>query len=200
MRRLLLVLVATASLAGCLPPPPAYKDPLSGIMPIAASAVPQNAPVKVEQPAALIVSDNTEAFLQYATHSDQINKSAAFLVADNDALNDLDPRPVVSKVTALLKARYPQIELVDDMNAAQHANKRTVFVVDIKAVIGQIAGDATKVDITLLVFDPQRRAVSKIGGHGEVVMPFPATESLHFQEASAQALRQLDQTMTRYFR
>lgn len=199
MQRFLVLLLMTLGLSGCLAPPPAYKDPLSGIVPISASAVPLNASIKVEQPIGLIVSDNTESYIEYQKSNTQVAQQFNVNGLNDDLMRDIDPKTLVDSVVSLLRKRYPKITLVDDMNAAAHAGMKSVFVIDVQAVMGNYSGQTTTVDLTLLAFDQQVRPASKITGHGAYVIPFPA-DSLHFREAATQALQDLDQKMTRYFR
>lgn len=199
MRRFIPILAATLCLAGCLAPAPQYKDPLSGIAPISASVVPLNATIKVEEPIGLIVSDNTKSYIEYQKSNTQVFQQFNANGNYNDVMRDLDPKTLVDNVVALLRKRYPKITLVDDMNAAAHAGMKTTFVIDVQAVMGSHSGATTTVDLTLLAFDQQARPASKILGHGEYVIPFMA-DSLHFHEAAVQALQQLDQNMTLYFR
>jgi hypothetical protein len=200
MRRLLVILLLTAGLAGCLPPPPLYKDPLAGIMPVSPAVFPIDAPVTVEQPAGLIVSDNTELYLQYYIASDKaINGN--FGSPDDDIHRDMNPKFVVDRITYLLRSRYPNIELIDDMNAADRLRKKTIFVVDVQATFKQIAGQTTMFDFTVFAFDTQRRPVSKITGHGEAIVPLQTVaQNIGVQAAANQALQELDHKITASFR
>ena len=199
MRRLFLVLVATASLAGCLAPPPQYKDPLSGIVQTSASAVPPNATIKVEQPIGLIVSDNTEFYIEYQKSNTQVAQQLNVAGSNNGFMKEIDPQALVNDIVSLLRRRYQKITLVDDMNAATHSGLKTVLVIDVQAVMGNYSFQTTKIDLTLVAFDQQAQPISRIVGHGEYAIPYPAF-TLGFHEASAQALQQLDQNMTQYFR
>ena len=152
------LLAATLGVTGCIPPPPQYKDPLVGIVPISASAVPPNATVTIQQPAALIVSDNTEAYLEYQKSSNQVIQAMNVAGANNGIIRDMDPKSLIDGVISRLRKRYPQIALVDDMNAAASTQKKTVFVVDVQAAMGQIGGEITSVDLQVLTFDADRKA------------------------------------------
>jgi len=189
-----------AGLAGCgsFPPPVQYKDPLSGIMPVSTTAFTVDALVRVEQPAGLIVSDNTESYLQFEKGGDTAAHNYGPMTNDV-AVRDMNPKSFVDRIIYLLRSRYPNIELIDDMNAAARLGKKTVFVIDVQPVYGRYSGQTTKFDLAVFVFDSQRHPISKITGYGEAVIPYPATD-FRVKESSSQALQELDRKMSQYLR
>ena len=58
-----------------------------------------------------------------------------------------------------------------------------------------MTGATTSVDATFYIFDAQMNPVSKMSGHGEGTIPFPATTA-QIQPSTDAAVRQLDAKIT----
>ncbi len=189
-------LLLALALAGCAAtvPPPVYTDPFQGLVNQSAATVPADRPVTARQPLGLIFSDNLELYLRYVQVGDASLKSYGALT-NTTAVADLDPKFVAAHVITMLKAHYPDIELLQDFNQAIATGKKGVWLVDIQPVLGQRSGQTTTVDIAAYFFDERMQPVSRLSGRGTAVLPYPAWD-IGVQPATLAAVQQLDGKLT----
>lgn len=186
-----IALFAGAALASCAGvPPPQYQDPLAGLLNQSSAAVPVDAQVKLQQPMVVVLSSNFETYLQYAQKVDKSLKSYGALT-NSSAVADVDPKALGASVVAMIKARFADARLVDDLNDALKAGAKSVCVVDLQIFLGARSGDATRVEISTIFLDGQMRPVSKVTGRGAGTIPYPAW-TLALQPAIAASLRDID--------
>jgi hypothetical protein len=178
----------TSSATGSSGSAPVYSDPLAGLYNMPASAVPNDVAVDYYTPGASRTGrPATRAVLTMAVvpgaNYDRLRdyfdakKSSSFLGGSAD---DLDAKKTVRRVLDLLKERYPWIELMDDVAMAQQRNVSLTLVVDIRAMLG--SPNVAQIDV--IVFDEQRKPISRIAVEGRA--------GGSFQDALTQALAQLD--------
>lgn len=196
MKSGLCAFAAALLLAGCLSPPPVYTDPFQGLLHQSSESVPVDAPATVQRPVGLILSDNVEALLQNAKRDEATFKSFGPLT-NTVALADQDPKYIAGRLLPMLKSHYPDIELIQDFNEA--TAKKTVCLVDVKMVVGRGSFQKTTVDISIYVFDENRKPLTRIVGHGEGTVPFPATD-MRIQPSVDAAIQQLSQKMSALLR
>ena len=174
MLKRLLCTLAVLALAGCAaggngPPPPAYADAFSGLYNQSAAAVPADAPVQVQQPVAILFSNNVEKWFQYVKETNAYWASVIPSSLTNTAvIADNDPNFVGGRVLEMLKRRYPNSEYVGDFSKAVASGKRSAVLVDVLPKAMEPYGDrTTRVDIALYFFDANMNPVSRVTGHGE---------------------------------
>ena len=126
--------------------------------------------------------------MSVAAGIDNIN---AFLIPNKMAEKDITPDLLVARVIALLKARQPDLELVDDLNAVRARGKKSAAVVDVRGVLGQRSGDRNLIDLAVVFFDERLQPISRVTGQGVSVIPYPAFDP-GVTQAATQALQQLD--------
>ena len=127
------VVVIAASLAGCNYDP-AYVDALHGLANVPSTSVPQDVPVIVEQPVALVPSENSAMLLQSVKdYIDSTNGKLGKALMPDYEWADGDPQPMVDGAVNVLRRRYPKAELVDDLATAKKRGFRTTFVIDIQS-------------------------------------------------------------------
>jgi hypothetical protein len=192
----LAALAVVLTFAGCATPapPPAYTDAFQGLLNQSSTTVPPDKPVAVRQPLGLIFSNNVEVYLKYVQAGAEGMKAYGALT-NTTAVADLDPKFVAGRVVALLKAHYGSVELVPDFNQAVAKGQKSVCLVDIQVVPGQLSGETTNVDIVAYFFDDRMRPVSRISGHGSGVVPYPAWD-VRLQQSTDAAVGELDGKLT----
>lgn len=186
-----LAVAAVLGLAACGLPPPTYQDPLSGLLREPPGPIPSNAPIRARQPIVVVLSGNSEIYLTYVRDYDKFLEKWGNLSAERDA----DPKVMAASVIGVIKAKFPDIRLVDDLNEALRQGAKTVCVVDVEATFATHSGDTTRVDITAIFLDREMKPLSKIAGHGSGVAPYPMT-SFGAQTAIAAALSDLDRNLS----
>jgi len=201
-RRTVLLGVASLATAACTPDgagpitsmvsaggggggePPVYVDPLQGLYPIPATAVPNDVAVDYYTPGASRAGrPATRAVLTMAVvPGANFERLQAYFDRAGRGSADLDTTTTVRRVVDLLKERYPWLELMDDVASAQKANVSLTLVVDIRAKLGGTFG-STVAQIDVIVFDEQRKPVSRIAVEGK---------GGSFQDALGDALARLE--------
>lgn len=189
------VVVIAASLAGCNYDP-AYVDALHGLANVPSTSVPQDVPVIVEQPVALVPSENSAMLLQSV--KDYINstngKLGKALMPDYEWA-DGDPQPMVDGAVNVLRRRYPKAELVDDLATAKQRGFRTTFVIDIQSHHITSAFDTNHVTMTYIVMDADQKPLSRFSGEGSSHTTYGSMDP-HFRDAVAMAVANLDAKST----
>lgn len=189
MQRTFVIAVIALSLGGCISPPPPYTDPFEGLLNQTSESVPVDAPVSVQQPIGLILSNNIESYFQNAKKDEALFKSFGPLT-NTVALADQDPKFVAGRMLSMLRAFYPDIEIIHDFNQAKR--KKAVCLIDIQTIVGRSSFQKTTVDISAFFFDQNMKPVSRIVAHGEGTVPFPATD-MRLQPSFDAAIQQLRQ-------
>jgi hypothetical protein len=196
--RLTAAVMALVALAGCIsgPPPPTYNDAFQGLYNQSAAAVPADVAIRMQHPVAIILSDNVELYIDWLKRSDEavhrvIPESLINTVSEADA----NPNYISAQFLDMLKRHFPEAQVVRDFNAAASSGKKAVGLLDIQAVVGGRSGGKTTVDATLYLFDAQMNPVSKVSGHGDGTIPFPATTAM-IQPSTDAAVRQMDAKIT----
>ena len=95
----------------------------------------------------------------------------------------------------MLKQHFPNSEVVHDFQQAVASGKKAVCLLDIQPTIGAGSFHTTMIDATIYFFDTRMNPVSKMSGHGEANIPYPATTT-RVQELTDAALQQLDAKLT----
>lgn len=181
--------------------PPHYSDALYGLYRAPASSVPADVPVNYYAPGAR--SGATRAVLTMAlvpganysklrAYHARVGKDAAAAKpgqGDADA-EELQIQPVLLRAVDIVKQRYPWLELMDDIATAQERNVSLTLVMDIRSKLGAKAGDATNVEIEVIVFNEKRQPISRIETTGSATAG--AGGLYGFREAADRALDALD--------
>jgi hypothetical protein len=178
MRAFAALCFVAMALGGCGsgPPQPPFNDAFAGLYNRSAATVPAEVPVRLSRPLGVILSDNVEAYVAWVKKSNEYWGRIVPTSLTNDvALADIDPNYIAAQVLAMLKRHFPEAQVVRDFNEAVSAGKKSVCLLDIRPVPGGPSFSTTKVDITAYFFDVSMNPVSKMSGHGEAVVPYPAT-------------------------
>jgi hypothetical protein len=157
--------------------------------------------VAVQQPVAIIFSDNFEKWFGYVKASteywDSVIPSA---LRNNVAAADVDPNFVGGRVLEMLKRHFPRSEYVKDFQQAVASAKKSAIVADVLPQPMQPWKDhTTRFDITLYFFDASMNPVSRISGHGEAHIPVGRADP-GVQESVDKALAQLETKMNQVVR
>ncbi len=195
---MVMAFVAPIVLGGCGsgPPLPTYKDAFAGLYNQSAASVPADVAIRVQHPVGIILSDNVEAYVAWVRKTDEyLGKVIPASLTNTVAEADFNPDYMAAQFLDLVKRHFPEAQVVHDFNAAVGSGKKAVCLIDIQAVIGGRTGATTTIDATLYFFDAQMNPVSKISGHGEGTIPFPATTA-QVQPSTDAAVRQLDAKIT----
>ena len=189
------VLAVTGALAGCAGGPD-YVDPLAGLAKVPAASVPQDAPVTVQDPVALVPSENSAKNLDMSAEFEQSanGKLVKALVSDR-IWADGDPQQLVNGAVGVLRRRFPKIVLVDDLATARRRGFRTTFVVDIQFHHLVSAFDTNHVAITYIVMDAGEKPVSRIVGEGKSGTSYGSMDP-HFRDAVAMSVADLEAKAT----
>jgi hypothetical protein len=204
MLRTLFAIVALATVAGCAssgPPQPLYGDAFAGLYNQTSASVPSDTAVTVQQPVAIIFSDNFEKWFAYVKATGEYWDSVIpSSLKNNVAAADADPNFLGGRVLEMLKRRFPQSEYVKDFQQAVASRKKSAIVADVLAHPMEPWKDrTTRFDITLYFFDANMNPVSRITGHGETNIPYGRATS-GFQESIDKALAQLETKMNQVVR
>ncbi|HXQ51481.1 MAG TPA: hypothetical protein VN802_10340 [Stellaceae bacterium] len=191
--------VIVAVLGGCASDP-VYLDPLAGLAKVPAASVPQDVPVTVDQPVALVPSENSAKVLDLAAEFAASANGALVKSLVSDKLwADGDPQQLVDGAVGVLRRRYPKIELVDDLATARQRGFHTTFVVDIQYHHLVTAFDTNHVTITLVVMDARETPVSRIVAEGKSGTTYGSMDA-HFRDAAAMSVATLDAKATQFLR
>lgn len=168
-RRWVILGGVAAGLAGCGPAAPAYRDPLVDLAggKLRAEDVPLDAPVKAGRSVAWTFGSNATGFVDYA---DAGRRYASSVGTSDATLKQADPLIMIDGSVALLRSRYPNIKLVNDLATAARQHIDTTFVLDLRLVWGIWPGDPITADLMLIALDGQQRPLSRMTGHGEVTI------------------------------
>lgn len=193
--KLAVAAVIAAALAGCASDPP-YVDPLKGLANVSSTSVPQDVPVAVQDPVALVPSENSAMVLKLVDEWKQTTnaKMVKALVSD-EVWEDGDPQRLVDGAVNVLRRRYPKIELIDDLATAKQRGFRTTFVVDIQYHHLVTAFDTNHVALTYVVMDAAQNPLSRFTGEGTSHGVYGSTDA-HFRDAVAMAVANLDAKAT----
>jgi hypothetical protein len=163
---------------------PVYSDPLAGLYSMPATSVPNDVAVDYYTPGSSHSGrPNTRSVLTMAVvPGANFDRLQQYFDASGKGSSDLDTKTTVRRVMDVLKERYPWLELMDDVATAQRRNVSLTLVVDIRAVLGGTFG-ATTAQIDVIVFDEQRKPISRIAVEGRA--------SGGFQDALTDALDKL---------
>ncbi len=147
---------------------PVYSDPLAGLYNMPATSVPNDVPVDYYTPgAAHSGKPNTRSVLTMAVvPGANFDRLQQYFDAKGKGTADLDTSKTVRRVVDVLKERYPWLELMDDVATAQQRNVSLTLVVDIRANLGGTFGSTTA-QIDVIVFDEQRKPISRIAVEGQ---------------------------------
>ena len=185
-RTFLFGLASLLPLSACGPQAPPYQDPLADISGARIGDVPVDAPVRAGTTVAYTVGSNVERWLKYV---DEGNKYAASVGASQQLLAAGNPQNVINGAVAILRRRYPDIQLVDDLATAARRHIATTFALDIQSKWGALPGSEITSDIAIIAFDAQQHPVSRISGHGvSIVRPYVTPDPL---EAPQKAIAEL---------
>jgi hypothetical protein len=201
MLKALFAVAALATLAGCAssaPPQPIYGDAFSGLYNRPSASVPSDAAATVQQPVAIIFSDNFEKWFGYVKASteywDSVIPSA---LRNNVVAADVDPNFVGGRVLEMLKRHFPRSEYVKDFQQAVVSGKKSAILVDVLPHAMEPYKDrTTRFDITLYFFDANMNPVSRVSGHGEAHIPIGRPDA-GVQESVDKALAQLEPKIDR---
>lgn len=185
------VLVA---LAGCVsgPPLPTYGDAFKGLYNQSVTTVPADVPVRVQHPFGIILSDNVELYIDWLKKTDEaVHRAIPDSLINTVAEADANPNYISAQFLDMLKRHFPETQVVRDFNAATSSGKKAVGLLDIQTVVGGRSGGKTTIDATLYFFDAHMNPVSKVSGHGEGTIPFPATTAM-IQPSTDAAVQQMD--------
>jgi hypothetical protein len=111
-------------------------------------------------------------------------------------VQDLDTQAVLRRAVEVLKARYPWLELMDDVATAQERSVSLTLVLDIRSILGSRRGDTTLAQFDVIVFNEQRKPISRIAVEGKAAIT--ASNGYAFQAASTRGLQVLQAKAKRY--
>ena len=196
MRNTIVAILTMLSLGGCAssgPPAPEYGDAFSGLYNQSSTSVPSDVPVTVQQPVAIIFSDNFEKWFKYVKDSTEYWASVVPAALTNTVVRaDTDPNFLSGRVLELVKRHFPNSEYVKDFGQAVAKGKRSAIVADVLPQPLQPYKDrTTRFDIALYFFDANMNPVSRLAGHGETNIPIGRADA-GVQESVDAALAQLD--------
>lgn len=198
MTRLIGLLALCALLSGCSfgPPEPPFTDAFAGLYSQSAATVPADVPTTVQHPVGIILSDNVEAYIRWLGKSDEaVHQAIPANLINTVAENDANPNYISGRFLDMLKRHFPEAQVVHDFNAAVSSGKKAVVLLDIQTVLPCCTGQKVILDATTYFFDAQMNPVSKMSGHADFTIGFPAT-SPHLQELTDAAVAQIDAKIT----
>ena len=183
-------------LAGCAssgPQPPAHIDAFTGLYNRSADGIPSDRPVRVEAPAAIILSDNFENWFKYVEDSNAYwGKIVPASLTNTVVMADTHPLFISARVLETLKRRFPTAEVVNDFPQAVATGKKAVLLVDLRAKPLEPYGDrTTRIGFDVFFFDAAMNPVSRMSGDGALYRPIGALDA-GIQSATDTALAQLE--------
>lgn len=193
IRKLVACACLLLSLAACAgPPPPKMVDAFKELYRGDSAAVPSNVPVTVQPPVGLIFSENVEAHIGAVKDANEYwGKVVPASLTNTVVMADNNPLYFSGKILELLKRRFPTATPINDFNEAVQQKKRSVILVDLRMDYAARSGQTSKMDIVLYFFDSSMNPVSKINGHSEFTIPYPAVHG-GMQQMTNQAIAELD--------
>ncbi len=200
MQKIIALCFTALILVGCGsgPPLPPYNDAFKGLYNQSGTAVPADVAIQIQRPVGVILSDNVETYIAWVKKSNEYWGTIIPASLTNDvALADANPNYVAAQFLDMLKRHFPEAQVVRDFNEAVGSGKKAVCLVDIRTVPGGTSGHTTTVDATLYFFNARMDPVSKISGHGEAVVPYPATTE-RIQPTTDAAVQQLDAKLSAF--
>ena len=102
---------------------------------------------------------------------------------------------MVDGAVNVLRRRYPNAVLIDDLASAKQRGFRTTFVVDIQSHHLQTAFDTNHVSLTYIVMDADQKPLSRFTGEGVSHTTYGSMDA-HFRDAVAMAVSNLDAKAT----
>jgi hypothetical protein len=199
IRKLLACAGLLLSLEACTgPPPPKMVDAFTDVYTASSSAaVPVNAPVTVQPPVGLIFSENVEAHIGAVKNATEYwGKVVPASLTNTVALADNNPLYFSGKVLELLKRHFPSASPIHDFNEAVQKGMRSVILVDLRMKYAEPYGDRTsKMDIDLYFFSSAMTPVSKLNGHSEFTLGYPAITT-GMQKMTNEAIAELDRKIS----
>jgi hypothetical protein len=195
----LLAALALVAFGGCAiqgPPPPQYGDAFANLYNRSSTSVPDDAPVTMQQPTAIIFSDNVEKWYAFLKVTKEFWRAKIPASLQNHVAEaDGDPDYLSGRVLEVLKRRFPDSEYVKDFGQAAGSGKRSAVLVDVLPQPMKPWEDhTTRFDITLYFFDAKMNPVSRISGHGETHIQLGRADA-GIQQTIDAALAQLDGKM-----
>jgi hypothetical protein len=174
------------------PPPPKMVDAFTNVYNGSSAAVPVDAPVTVQAPVGLIFSENVEAHIGAIKDANEYwGKIVPASLTNTVGMADNNPLYFSGRILELLKRHFPTASPVNDFNEAVQQRKRAVILVDLRMAYGMRSGQTSRMDIDLYFFDSAMNPVSRMNGHAEFTIPYPATHT-GMQQMTNQAIGQLD--------
>ncbi len=177
---------------------PAYRDALSGLYPTPASVIPNDIPVNYRRESGGAMPDRAAMALvpggnfgRLRAYHDSLTKGSLPGLGAG-VTQDLDIQPVLRRAIEILKAQYPNLELMDDIATAQQHDAPLTLVLDIRSYLGHGLGDSamTRVAVDVVVFDRFAKPIAHIAVEGRAAVTL--LNGYAFQDAAADALRQFE--------
>ena len=197
-RRGVLLGIPMLALGGCLPPPPRYEDPLSGLHNLPGSSAPIDAAFRAGPTVALVLGSNIERVLQQRSDADAVTKAFGPLLTNTGQLADQDPQYVITGAVSVLRQRYSQLQPVDDIATAAQRKFASTLVLDITIGIGASTGQKTTVALVAIAFDARQQPQSRIDASGTTTLGYPAFTAKQ-KEASDLAIAAFKAKVDRYW-
>jgi hypothetical protein len=188
--RRVLLLAPLALAAGCDTAPPFYIDPGARLADVPGGDAPLDKPAHVAPPVALVASAPTRRLLRSSEPPRVATGAAPGLNTVIAVAADADPQYFVSAAMGVLRKRWPDLVLVDDLPAAREGKFQTTLVLDLRAY-QPASADTDHADITLVVMDATQKPLSRILAQGT-----SNTFSAHFRDAVDAAAQQLEQKIS----
>lgn len=185
--------LAAMLLLGCTEPP-SYSAALDGISSQDESTIPIAAKLSVTPSIGLILSDNVDKSIVY--NNEDRKTTGQFPLPNTMAIADQDPRYLNDRIVALLREVFPTVELVNNLPEAAAKGMPQTVVLDMRVKVGQHSGDRSTASLSLIFFNQQGVAYSRVEGTGSAVVPYPAFTS-RFQVAADEALAKLRANLTK---
>jgi hypothetical protein len=174
-------------ISGCMEPQPQYTDPLAGLHNTLSSAAPSDAPVTAGPTVALVMGSNIERTLQ---NTENARKTVYSVPIPNVwAGKDAEIQPLITGGVGVIRAKYPGLQPVDDLAAAEREKFATTIVIDFNSTLGARSGQTTTAKLIAVVLDSKMAPISRIEAIGETTVPFPAV-TWGFQQATTLAVAQ----------
>lgn len=169
---LLLVLVLSFLLSGCVPPSQssyqAYEDPRELIGEGGVNPTAKYSSLKL----GVIYSKNARnAF----SHLSQIRQQYAMW-----GMNSYDPEVLERNIKAVLAHRFGEAVEIASMDEAMGKSVDVVMVLDMKVTIGQVSGSETSILINGIFMDLETNVIEKVTAQASKPLPWPAYPQYDF--------------------